>query len=160
MILILLGSQKFQFNRLLKEIDDLIASGIINDNVFAQIGNSDYKPKLYKYTSFIDKNEFLNYINEANLIITHGGTASIITALKAKKKVIAVARLKKYKEHISNHQLDIVRQFSSMKLIIGLEEVKELKKTMENINNYELIEYTSSTSKIIDIIEDFISKNA
>lgn len=36
MIFITLGSQKFQFNRLLKAVDDLIENGIIQDEVFAQ----------------------------------------------------------------------------------------------------------------------------
>ena len=45
MIFITLGSQKFQFNRLLKEIDRLIETGVIKDEVFAQIGYSDYQPK-------------------------------------------------------------------------------------------------------------------
>ena len=36
MIFITLGSQKFQFNRLLKKVDDLIESGVIKEEVFAQ----------------------------------------------------------------------------------------------------------------------------
>ena len=45
MIFVTLGSQKFQFNRLLIEIDRLIEEKYITDKVFAQIGYSDYKPK-------------------------------------------------------------------------------------------------------------------
>ena len=45
MILVTVGSQKFQFNRLLQEIDKLIEEGIIKEKVFAQIGVSDYIPK-------------------------------------------------------------------------------------------------------------------
>ena len=45
MIFITLGSQKFQFNRLLKAVDELVAAGKIKDEVFAQIGYSDYKPR-------------------------------------------------------------------------------------------------------------------
>ena len=53
MIFITLGSQKFQFNRLLEEVDKLIEQGIITEEVFAQIGYSDYKPKNYKYNKSI-----------------------------------------------------------------------------------------------------------
>ena len=45
MIFITLGSQKFQFNRLLKAVDDLN----IDDIIFAQTGYSDYQPQHYKY---------------------------------------------------------------------------------------------------------------
>ena len=48
MIFITLGSQKFQFNRLLIEVDKLIVDGKITEEVFAQIGYSDYKPQNYK----------------------------------------------------------------------------------------------------------------
>ena len=40
MIFITLGSQKFQFNRLLKTVDELVERGIIKEEVFAQIGFS------------------------------------------------------------------------------------------------------------------------
>ena len=52
MIFITVGSQKFQFNRLLKQVDMLIDKGIIKKEVFAQIGSSDYKPHNYKYKDF------------------------------------------------------------------------------------------------------------
>ena len=45
MIFITVGSQKFQFNRLLEQIDLLIENKIIKEEVFAQIGSSDYIPK-------------------------------------------------------------------------------------------------------------------
>ena len=52
MIFITLGSQKFQFNRLLKAIDKLIADGKITDEVFAQIGYSDYIPVHFQYKGY------------------------------------------------------------------------------------------------------------
>jgi UDP-N-acetylglucosamine transferase subunit ALG13 len=45
MIFVAVGTQKFQLNRLLKEIDDLISQGKLQDEVFAQTGHSDYIPK-------------------------------------------------------------------------------------------------------------------
>ena len=58
MILISVGSQKFQFNRLLKKIDELIEKNIITDKVFAQIGVSDYIPKKYEYSDFLSTEDF------------------------------------------------------------------------------------------------------
>ena len=49
MIFLTLGSQKFQFNRLLQAVDELIEKGIIVDETFAQIGYSDYQPKHFEY---------------------------------------------------------------------------------------------------------------
>lgn len=52
-IFITLGSQKFQFNRLLKAVDELCEKGTVDaEDVFAQIGYSDYLPKNFSYASF------------------------------------------------------------------------------------------------------------
>ena len=45
MVFITLGSQKFQFNRLLRAVDELIEKKVIQEDVFAQTGYSDYEPK-------------------------------------------------------------------------------------------------------------------
>lgn len=103
MIFITLGSQKFQFNRLLKAIDKLIEQGKIKEEVFAQIGYSDYQPINYNYKQFLDRDEFASMEGRADIVITHGGTGAIIGAVKKGKKVIAVPRLAKYGEHVDDH---------------------------------------------------------
>lgn len=52
MIFVTLGTQKFQLNRLLKQLDKYIEQGQITDKVIAQIGYSDYLPKRYEYIDF------------------------------------------------------------------------------------------------------------
>src|SRR5690606_13288535 len=62
------------------------------------------------------------YMGASRIIITHAGTGSIINGLKLGKIVIAAARLSKFKEHIDNHQLEILEAFSSKKMILGLKD--------------------------------------
>lgn len=51
-IFITLGSQKFQFNRLLIAVDKLCEKNIIcGDDVFAQTGYSDYVPRNFSYNN-------------------------------------------------------------------------------------------------------------
>ena len=57
MIFVALGSQKFQFNRLLKAVDELQT----DEEIFAQIGYSDYKPRNYKYKEFLDREEYVTW---------------------------------------------------------------------------------------------------
>ena len=116
-IFITLGSQKFQFNRLLKEIDRLVENDTIKDEIFAQIGYSDYKPKNYNYKLFLDRNEFSEIMDKCDKVITHGGTGAIIGAIKNDKKVIAVPRLRKFGEHVDDHQLQIIKEFIDMGII-------------------------------------------
>lgn len=54
-IFITLGSQKFQFNRLLIAVDKLCEKKVISgEDVFAQTGYSDYVPRNYSYNNFLD----------------------------------------------------------------------------------------------------------
>jgi len=145
LIFIILGSQKFQFNRLLKEVDMLIEEGVIEEEVFAQIGYSDYIPKNYNYEKFVDRENFNSIIDKSNIVITHGGTGAIVNSVKKKKKVIGVPRLAKYGE---------------ANLIYGINQCAELKKALEEIKVKEFTEYKSNTENIIACIEDFIFENS
>lgn len=154
MIFVTLGSQKFQFNRLLKEIDSLVKKGVITEEVFAQSGYSDYAPKHYDYKQFLSREEFAQWEAKADTIITHGGTGAIIGAVKKRKKVIAVPRLAQYGEHVDDHQLQLIEQFKEQNLICGLSDVTELENGLEYIKTHTFAVYESNTQTIIDAIED------
>ena len=158
MIFVTLGSQKFQFNRLLKEIDRLIEEGSIEDEVFAQIGYSDYIPKNYEYNNFLDREAFNNVMSKCNKVITHGGTGAIVGALKKDKQVIAVPRLKKFEEHVDDHQLQIIEQFEKMNMILSAKDIAELKGCLEDRDDLVLRKYISNTVNIIESLEEYIEK--
>ena len=113
MIFVTVGSRNYQFNRLFKKIDELYEDGTLSEEMFAQIGTSSYKPKYFRYKNFITPDEFEEKIQEADIIVSHGASGSIMKALNAGKKVIAVTRLEKYNEHINDHQIQNNEAFSS-----------------------------------------------
>ncbi|QPJ84748.1 beta(1,3)galactosyltransferase EpsH [Sarcina sp. JB2] len=157
MIFITLGSQKFQFNRLLREVDSLIEKGMITKKeVFAQIGYSDYIPKNYEYKNFLDRDEFKRMMDNSNIVITHGGTGAIVGAVKKGKKVIAVPRLEEFNEHVDNHQLQIVRQFENMQFIKSVINIENLELAIREIQKIEFKKYVSNTTNIISSIENYI----
>ena len=157
MIFITLGSQKFQFNRLLREVDSLIEKGMITKKeVFAQIGYSDYIPKNYEYKNFLDRDEFKRMMDNSNIVITHGGTGAIVGAVKKGKKVIAVPRLEEFNEHVDNHQLQIVQQFENMQFIKSVINIENLELAIIEIQKIEFKKYVSNTTNIISSIENYI----
>lgn len=158
-IFITLGSQKFQFNRLLKAVDELCEKEIIkSQNVFAQIGYSDYIPKNYKYENFLDRDKFGMEMGKADIVITHGGTGAIIGAVKLGKKVIAVPRLAKYGEHVDDHQLQLIKQFDDLNLIYSCKATADLEIALKTVRNTKYASYVSNTKNIIDSIEEFIKE--
>ncbi len=158
MILVTVGSQKFQFNRLLKEIDNLIEKNIIKEEVFAQIGVSDYKPKNYEYVNFMTQDEFNEKIDKSNLVITHAGTGVIVNSLKKEKRVIALPRLAKYGEHVDNHQIQLINEFKQLNLIEPVYDTFELESALKIVKKKKYNKYISNTNKIIESIEEFIKE--
>ena len=156
MVFVTLGSQKFQFNRLLKEIDLLIEKGIIKEKVFAQIGASDYKPEHFDYKDFITQDEFKDYMKDASYVITHAGTGAIITALKSDKNVIAVPRLAQYGEHVDDHQIQLIDEFKELNFIEPVYEIEELENAIKNIDSKKYNKYVSNTETIVKDIEEYI----
>lgn len=158
MIFVTVGSQKFQFNRLLKKIDELIENKVINEEIFAQIGVSDYKPQNYKYKEFVTQDEFNKYLDEARLIITHAGTGVIVNAIKKGKKVIGIPRLSKFGEHVDDHQIQLLNEFANMNLIETCIDEKELKEKIQQIDNKEFKKYDSNNENFIKDIKEYIRK--
>lgn len=158
MIFVVLGTQKFQLNRLLKEIDEMIEMGGITQEVIAQIGVSDYEPKHYKYYRYIDKKQFDEFILQSTVVITHSGVGSIISALKAKKPVIAYPRLHKYHEHVDDHQLDIAKAFEKNKYVICRYDDEPLPLVMKRCRQYPFADYVSNTNRVLGIVKGFIQQ--
>lgn len=158
MILVTVGSQKFQFNRLLQEIDNLIDKGEIKEEVFAQIGVSDYKPRNYKYIDFTTQYEFNELIKKADLVITHAGTGVIINSIKRGKKVIGIPRLSKYNEHVDDHQIQLIKEFEELNFIEACYEVSNLSNKIKVSKNKDYNKYVSNTDTIITSIIDFLGE--
>ena len=156
MIFIVLGTQKFQCNRLLKAIDHLIEQQLIDEQVFAQQGYSDYVPKHYRSVKFLNKEEFEEKIAECSLVIAHSGVGTILSAINHHKPVIAFPRLRKYKEHVDDHQLDIARAFHKKHLVLMCNEGDDLSKLIEQSKSYQFGTYTSQREKVIDIIKGYL----
>ncbi len=156
MILVTLGTQDKSFKRLLEAIDKQVELGNIKDKIVVQAGCTKYESKNMEIFDLIPMEKFDDLIKSCDLLITHGGVGSIITGLKNDKKVIAAARLEKYKEHTNDHQLQIIENFSNDGYILGLDNFDELDKVLEKIKKFKPKKYISNTDKMIKIIEDFI----
>lgn len=113
MIYITLGTQPCDFSRCLKMVEKLIRERNITEEVVAQTGHTPYKPQGVRCIDFLSEQEYHDCISRARIIISHAGTGALFSSIKKGKKVIAVARLKKYGEMVNDHQLEIVKKLSA-----------------------------------------------
>ncbi|MBQ9071765.1 MAG: hypothetical protein IJY25_01220 [Bacilli bacterium] len=159
MILVTLGTQDKKFYRLLKAVDKAIKDGYIKDEVIVQAGySSDYKSKNLKIFDLIPMEEFDELLKKCNLLITHGGVGTITSGLKNNKVVIAVPRLAKYQEHINDHQLQIINQFSDSGYILALNNEKELPELLKQAKTFKPKKYSSNANKFRKLVEKEIEK--
>ena len=159
MILVLLGTQNNSFIRLLEAIQKNIDNKVITDEVIVQAGFTKFESKDMKVLDLIDKEELSKLQDRADLIITHGGVGSIISSLKKGKKVIVVPRLKKYGEHVNNHQIQIARRFEQEGYVKHVINLKNLEKVLESIESFTPRPYENDESHVLTIIENYINNN-
>lgn len=152
MILVTLGTQKQSFKRLLEKIEN----SKVEDEIIVQAGYTEFNSKKMKIIDFINYAEMEKLVDKADLIITHGGTGSILGPLKKNKKVIACARLAKYGEHVDNHQEELVSIFAKEGYILELREDDKLDDILSKIDKFKPKKYVSNTDNFIDNLKKLI----
>jgi UDP-N-acetylglucosamine transferase subunit ALG13 len=143
MIFVTVGTHEQPFNRLVKKIDELKRDGVITEEVIIQTGFSTYEPKYCKWSKLIPYQQMLKNVEDARIVITHGGPASFIMPLQIGKIPIVVPRRKKYDEHVNNHQVEFATAVKERYgNIIVVKNIKNLEKA---ILKYDRIVQSMST---------------
>ena len=159
MIFVALGTQDKSFERLLKIIDENIENKVINEEVVVKDSYTKYKSDNMQIFDYVSIDDFNKYINECSLFITHGGVGNILSALKANKKVIAVPRLAKYKEHTNDHQLQIVNNFYEKGYILRLLETDDFKDVYKKVKTFKPKKWVSNNETLLKKIKEYIDNN-
>ncbi len=124
-IFVSVGTHPQAFDRLLKELDS-IAAKHPEFEIFAQAGNSKYKPKKFAFEKFLKGKQFDERMQWADIVLSHGGAGTIINALLNKKPLIVLPRLKKFGEHTNDHQLDLANALERERKVIAVFDMNEL----------------------------------
>lgn len=132
-----LGTHSKQFNRLLKALDSLVASKKIKGKIFAQIGNSTYEPKNFPFKKFLTPKEYERKMKSADIIISHAGAGSIITALKYEKPLVVVPRLKRFDEHTDDHQIDLAKALDEKGKAIAVLNLRNLLQAIQRAKRFK-----------------------
>ena len=107
MIFVTVGNDFRSFNRLLQKIDEI--STRLPEPLLIQRGYSNYIPRNVESFEFASFDQAVEYIRNSSLVISHAGIGTIILCQKFGTPLIIVPRRKKFKEHINDHQIEIVK---------------------------------------------------
>ena len=153
MILVTLGTQDKEFTRLL----NMLEHSNIKDEIIVQAGgSSDYKSDKMKIFKFVSMDEMDKLLDKADIVITHGGSGSILSAIKKGKLVLAIPRLSKYGEHINDHQTEIVSEYVKEGYILDIKENDDIDKKIEELKEFKPKKFVSNKQHFIDEIRKLI----
>ena len=141
MIFVTVGTHEQPFDRLIKCMDALKASGTIEDEVFIQTGYTDYAPVHCNWSKLLSYSDMEKYVREARIVITHGGPSSFIMPLQIGKVPIVVPRQEAFGEHVNDHQLAFALEVEKrQKNILVVSDIADLKET--------ICQYTDKVSQL------------
>ena len=116
------GSHDQPFDRLLSAADRASQASVLPQPVFAQRGVSGLVPAAMATADFVSPVEFSRRVDEASVVVTHGGAGAMATALRAGRRPIVVARRSSASEHVDDHQAELVAKLDQLGLVVLVEE--------------------------------------
>jgi len=115
-IFVTLGTHEQPFDRAV----DLVATLARNDRVLVQHGATPPRPGLsgVEWSEYLDWEPLVARMREADVVVTHAGVGSAVTAIRAGKKPVLVPRLARYGEHVDDHQLQLAERLAEFGLAV------------------------------------------
>jgi len=156
MIFLTVGTQ-FPFDRLVRAVDSIIDKGLISEILFAQIGESSYKPRNFESAACLEKGVFDDYMRQASGIIGHAGMGTITMALCNHKPLLVMPRLKRYHEVVNDHQLAIAKKFSEFGYILAVYDAKDLPEGVRRLESFVPLDRKTNPEAVADRIVRFLN---
>ena len=151
-----LGTQKFQFNRLIEALNGLVREGVYGPNeIIVQSAVYETEP-LFIHLGVIDHALFDSYIRDADIVITHSGVNSIMTCMNLHKRLIIAPRLKEMGEHVDNHQVEIASVMERKYGVTILRDMSLIKDAIDEALKKEYRPWHSGNARLVDYIKSII----
>ena len=127
MVFVTVGNATQQFSRLLDAVDRATEAGAFgSEKVLIQAGhNPEFQSDCCEVQPFISMDEFERLMETASLIICHGGCTQL-NAIRLGKVPVVMPRREKYREHVNDHQLQLVEALAAESRIVPAYEPDDL----------------------------------
>ena len=153
-IVVMVGTNPYSFERLVKAVDDIAADG--KEEFFVQLGNTSYEPLNCPFERFIEKPALEEMMKVADVIICHGGFGSIRDGLVHRKPVIAVPRQQALGECM-DWQEELVRELEDQGRILAVYDIAALGEAIEKAKTFHGNQ--GEKNRIPQIISDYLRQS-
>jgi UDP-N-acetylglucosamine--N-acetylmuramyl-(pentapeptide) pyrophosphoryl-undecaprenol N-acetylglucosamine transferase len=147
------------FDRMVEMVAKLKASGDISEDLIIQTGIGGLSPLGVKAYETLPFDSMLSYLKDADIVICHGGTGSLITALREGCRVIVIPRLFEKGEHYDNHQKEITRAFAGRGLVIPANTLEDLAQALKAARARAPVSATTNPSRLIGCLAEILAEN-
>ena len=135
MIFLTVGTQ-LPFDRFVKIVDEWAAEHP-EVEIFAQIGDAEYKPQHMQYCAYLDEVTYKEKFDQASLVLAHAAMGSIITSLTEQKPVVVFPRLASKGEHRNEHQLATSKNFEALDGCYVTYDKTQLLTTLDDVTSLQ-----------------------
>lgn len=141
------------FDRLVNAVAQLNAEGAIPERIIVQTGTGGARPPGLDVRESLPFDEVQSLLREASIVICHGGTGSLITAVRQGCHVIAMPRLHALGEHYDDHQSEITAAFEKRGLIQVARSLDDLRTTLAAARSRERVMATTDPKQLLDYLD-------
>jgi UDP-N-acetylglucosamine transferase subunit ALG13 len=151
MIFVTVGSSQFPFDRLLRAVDRLATV----DELVVQHGPSTVRPRGAQCFEFLPFDEVVAHVQRARAVVCHGGIGSVLLALWAGKRPLAVPRRARFAETTDDHQVETVRRLGSAGLVTAVLEPSHLVSALRGASGSEALP-PAGNGRLVGDLHDYI----
>lgn len=145
------------FDRLVNMVAELKARGSIPEDVVLQTGVGGVQPAGMECHETLSFDEMQGQLSQADIVVCHGGTGSLITALRQGCRIVAVPRLFSKGEVYDDHQAEICRAFEERGLIAVANTTDELAAALKAVRERPPVSATSDPQELIAYLQTLIA---
>ncbi len=123
MIFVTVGTHGDPMPRLIKALGELHA-----DDLVVQYGSSPAPHTSVRAVGYMRFDEMLDCFEAADVVITHAGVGSILSATRAGHVPLVVPRSKRLGEHVDDHQIELTQALverGAVRAVWNLEELAQ-----------------------------------
>lgn len=149
------------FPRLVATVLQAKKAGLISEDVLLQVAQGADQIAPVPGVTIVDSLSFddlRNALAKARIVISHGGTGSIITALQAQCGTIVIPRRFALGEHYDEHQLEISEAFEARGLIQLAHDMQTLAAALPAARKAEPRPVRTDYSGLVELLDRFVTE--
>jgi beta-1,4-N-acetylglucosaminyltransferase len=162
LIFVTVGNATQAFRRLLDATDRAAGAGLFGEeSVFMQTGSDEsFHASHCQQERFIDMERFERMLATASLVVSHGGAGTLLQVLRAGKTPIVMPRLQRYREHVDDHQVELVTALANEGRVIPVFEADELAAAVNQARQRNPQARANSSPPILRLVAEAIEELA